>query len=89
MTHVMASVKAVAAVTGRSERTIRRWVAEGVLEACEGRDGSTLVWAQQAIRIERERRTRNRARPPRVWFEDMGGSLPEGELEDGHALAPE
>ncbi len=78
MTHVMAPVTVVANLVGRSERTVRRWVAEGVLEACERYDGVMLVWAQQALLIEKERRTRNRARPQVKPLWEAGASEGDG-----------
>lgn len=68
----MAPVNAVAALVGRSERTVRRWAQLGLVESCRGSDGHMLVWAQQALQVERDFRMGNK--PERPGLGETGNS---------------
>lgn len=59
-----AAVTDVAVFIGKSERTVKRWVDQGLLEQRFDGAGRRTVCVQEAIRVESEVRTRNRARPP-------------------------
>jgi hypothetical protein len=59
-----AAVPDVALFIGKSERTLKRWVDQGLLEQRRDVAGRRTVCVQEAIRVESEVRTRNRARPP-------------------------
>jgi DNA-binding transcriptional MerR regulator len=63
LTRTFAPLPDVALFLGKSERTLRRWVAEGLLPERTA-SGRRTVCVQDAIRVDSLVRTRSRARPP-------------------------
>lgn len=69
MTKTVAPIPAVAVFIGKSERTVRRWIDEGLLKEYATPSGRRGVCVQDAVEVERLVRTRSRARIPAKYTE--------------------
>lgn len=76
MTRTVASIDDVAKFIGKDERTIRRWISQGLLKEYTGRTGKRGVCVQDAIEVEARVRTgaarRERQRDSQAFLADLG-----------------
>jgi len=76
VTRTVASIDDVAQFIGKDERTIRRWISQGLLKEYTGRTGKRGVCVQDAIEVEARVRTgtvrRERQRDRQVFLVEKG-----------------